>query len=234
MDDAPTPNRTPPRTRTIVAALAAALLVGASAGVAVYAVVANGDDGATGGTTTVVREVAGPGGQTSQSTSSTSLLSVGDIYRHTHKGVVEITINSSESTPFGQQDQQAQGSGFVYDKKGDIITNSHVVSGASTITVRFSNGSAYKAKLVGTDTSTDLAVVDVEAPASMLSPLPLGDSDTVQVGDGVVAIGSPFGLAQTVTSGIVSALHREITSPDNFTIDDSIQTDAAINHGNSG
>jgi S1-C subfamily serine protease len=108
------------------------------------------------------------------------------------------------------------------------------VSGASSIQVRFWNGSTYKAKVVGTDASTDLAVIHVNAPASLLSPLQLGDSAAVAVGDGVVAIGSPFGLEETVTSGIVSALHRQMTSPNNFTIDDSIQTDAAINHGNSG
>jgi putative serine protease PepD len=98
----------------------------------------------------------------------------------------------------------------------------------------FSNGKSYEATVVGTDSSTDLAVLKVDAPASLLRPLALGDSSRVQVGDGVIAIGSPFGLDQTVTTGIVSALHREITAPNNFAIDDAIQTDAAINHGNSG
>src|SRR5213079_2589336 len=114
------------------------------------------------------------------------------------------------------------------------VTNQHVVAGANSITVTFWNGKNVKATLVGTDPSTDLAVIHVSVPSAQLHPLPLGNSSAVQVGDGVVAIGSPFGLAETVTSGIVSALHRQMTSPSGFAIDNSIQTDAAINHGNSG
>ena len=103
-----------------------------------------------------------------------------------------------------------------------------------SITVTFPNGKSYKGRLVGSDSSTDLAIVRVSAPSSELTPLQVGNSDAVQVGDPVVAIGSPFGLAGTVTSGIVSALHRSISAPNNFTIANSIQTDAPINHGNSG
>ena len=103
-----------------------------------------------------------------------------------------------------------------------------------SINVKFWNGAVYTARLIGSDSSTDLAVVRVSAPSSILHPLTLANSDLVQVGDGVLAIGSPFGLAGTVTSGIVSALHRSMTSPNHFTIGDSIQTDAPINHGNSG
>jgi putative serine protease PepD len=100
--------------------------------------------------------------------------------------------------------------------------------------VKFSDGSVYKATVVGSDTSSDLAVLHVDAPASKLTPLELGDSSNVAVGDGVVAIGNPFGLDNSVTSGIVSALNREIAAPDNTPIEGAIQTDAAINHGNSG
>ncbi|MBA3347012.1 MAG: trypsin-like peptidase domain-containing protein, partial [Actinobacteria bacterium] len=128
----------------------------------------------------------------------------------------------------------SQGSGFVYDDKGHVVTNHHVVDGAETATVILADGSTYDAKVVGSDPSTDLAVLLVDAPASALVPLELADSDALKVGDGVVAIGSPFGLDQTVTSGIVSALHRQITAPNDFSINDAIQTDAAINHGNSG
>jgi len=102
------------------------------------------------------------------------------------------------------------------------------------VRVRLASGASYTASVVGTDASTDLAVLKVDAPASALHPLTLADSSSVVVGQGVVAIGSPFGLENTVTAGIVSALHREIQAPNNFTIEDAIQTDAAINHGNSG
>ena len=114
------------------------------------------------------------------------------------------------------------------------MTNQHVVNGATSITVNFPNGKSYEGQLVGTDSSTDLAVIRVSAPSSSLHPLTLGDSSTVQVGDAVIAIGSPFSLPGTVTSGIVSALHRSIESPNNYPIADAIQTDAPINHGNSG
>src|SRR5205823_789863 len=110
----------------------------------------------------------------------------------------------------------------------------HVVRGATSVSVKFQDGSTYKGTVVGTDPSTDLAVVHVNAPASKLVPLALADSSKVAVGDGVVAIGNPFGLDGTVTSGIVSALDREISAPDNSPIEGAIQTDAAINHGNSG
>src|SRR5205809_4762672 len=116
-----------------------------------------------------------------------------------------------------------------------MVTTRRAVAGANSITVACWNGRNVKAQLIGTHPSTDLAVIRVSAPASLLHPLSLGDSNAVQVGNGVVAIGSPFGLSETVTSGIVSALHRSIPSPNpQFTISDSIQTDAAINHGNSG
>src|SRR5262249_23762306 len=167
---------------------------------------------------------------------------VNAVYRGARDGVVEITVTTSGGSdsspfPFGGSDSpksQAQGSGWVYDSDGHIITNNHVVSGATSISVQFSDGSKYSAKLVGADPSTDLAVIKVNAPSSKLHPLTLGDSSRLEVGDGVVAIGSPFGLDETVTSGIVSALNRDISSTNNFTISGAIQTDAAINHGNSG
>jgi S1-C subfamily serine protease len=215
-----------PRTRSLafVAALAAALVVGVGAGALAFAVI--GDDGGT----TVVRQVTVGGSQPA----SAGGLTVGQIYDRASKSVVEITVDTTSGSQFGEQQQQAQGSGFVYDENGDVVTNDHVVEGADSISVQFWNGATYKAKLVGSDPSTDLAVIRVSAPASLLQPLQLADSSKVAVGDPVVAIGSPFGLQGTVTSGIVSALHRAMTAPNNFTINDSIQTDAAINHGNSG
>jgi putative serine protease PepD len=214
------------RTLSTAAVLVAAAAIGVG-GAATYAGLAPE------GTRTIVRQETVSNGEPAANTTG---LSVSDIYQRTQKGVVEITVTTSQSAnPFGgQQTQQAQGSGFVYDSNGRIITNQHVVEGATSISVRFWNGKTYKAEVVGSDPSTDLAVIKVDAPASVLTPLTLADSDAVAVGDNVVAIGSPFGLENTVTSGIVSALHRQMTSPNNFSIDDSIQTDAAINHGNSG
>jgi len=167
-------------------------------------------------------------------------MTVHEIYERAASGVVRVnaTSNSTSSSgtpsPFGAQGVSALGSGFVIDKTGHIVTNYHVVEGADEVTVSFSNRDTVKAEVVGTDPSSDLAVLRVQTAASALTPLPLGNSDNVQVGDPVVAIGNPFGLDRTVTAGIVSALQRLITAPNQFTIDHVIQTDAPINHGNSG
>ena len=217
--------RTTRRIAAIVAALVAAVVIGAGVGAGSYAALS--DNG-----TTTVREVTVT---TSNGNTETAGFSLADIYAMSYKGVVKITTTGVAAAPFGgEQQQSAQGSGFVYDRKGTVVTNQHVVDGANTISVQFSNGKSYSATVVGTDPSTDLAVLHVSAPTSLLSPLRLGDSRTLEVGDSVVAFGSPFGLEGTMTSGIVSALHRQMTAPNNFTITDSIQTDAAINHGNSG
>jgi S1-C subfamily serine protease len=122
----------------------------------------------------------------------------------------------------------------VIDKEGHVVTNYHVVRRASSIEVSFSNQETVSARVVGTDPSTDLALLDVNVDAKALTPLTLADSDKVRVGDPVVAIGNPFGLERTVTAGIVSALQREVSAPNDFTIDHVIQTDAPINSGNSG
>jgi putative serine protease PepD len=216
-----------PRTSTALAALAGAVLIGAGGGAATYAAFSSSDSHA------VVRQVTV---ENSVPTSAGTSLSVAQVYQRANKGVVEVTVTSTgQSDQFGQsQSQQALGSGFVYDDEGHIVTNEHVVDGAQSISVKLWNGATYKATLVGSDASTDLAVLKLDAPNSVLHPLTLGNSDAVGVGQGVVAIGSPFGLEETVTSGIVSALHRSMQAPNNFTINDSIQTDAAINHGNSG
>src|SRR6187551_3640426 len=208
--------RLPSRSLKIAAAGAAAVVLGAGGGVAAYEV-ASGT-----ATQTVVRQVT----VTDSQPAASSALSVSALYDRVHQGVVTIKV----TTPEGQ----ALGSGFVIDSEGHIVTNDHVVDGASSISVEFSDGSTYDAQLVGTDASTDIGVIKVDAPSSELTPLQLGDSGALQVGDEVVAIGSPLGLNETVTSGIVSALNRTITSPNNFSINDAIQTDAAINHGNSG
>jgi S1-C subfamily serine protease len=173
--------------------------------------------------------------------STNAALPVREIYRRSAPGVVQITASSAPTvqtdpfgTPFQTPGQQALGSGFVMDKAGHIVTNFHVVDGASKIEIGFSNHDTRKASIVGTDPSTDLAVLKVEATARALTPLPLADSDSVEVGDPVVAIGNPFGLERTATLGIVSALQRAVTAPNGYTIDHVIQTDAPINQGNSG
>ena len=123
---------------------------------------------------------------------------------------------------------------MVYNDKGYILTDEHVVNDATSVQVNFQDGKSYPAKVVGTDPSTDVGVIKVNAPASELHPIPLADSSQAQVGDPVVAIGSPFSLPETTTSGIVSQTGRSIMAPNNYTIPNAIQTDSAINPGNSG
>jgi S1-C subfamily serine protease len=166
-------------------------------------------------------------------------LSVRDIYRKDGPGVAFIQSEVVQQTPnaFGlpeRQEGEATGSGFVLNKDGYIATNAHVVAGSRHVQVRFGEGKDVTAKIVGSDASTDLAVVKVDPGKVKLTPVPLGDSGGVQVGDPVVAIGNPLGFEDSVTAGIVSALGRNIQAPNEFTIDHAIQTDAAINPGNSG
>jgi putative serine protease PepD len=163
-------------------------------------------------------------------------LSINQVYRAAAPGVVHITATSQTSDVFGNtQQQQSIGSGFVIDKAGHIVTNYHVVQGAKTVQVSFSNHESMAAKVVGSDPATDIAVLKVSAPSRALRPLTLGNSSTVEVGDQVIAIGNPLGYDRSVTSGIVSAVQRSITAPNQVsTIGHVIQTDAALNHGNSG
>ena len=164
---------------------------------------------------------------------------VSGIYKEEGPGVVFVQARGTSSdSPFGLPDQQggtATGSGFVVDKDGTIITNAHVVEGSDDVAVRFEEDSEFvDAKVVGRDPSTDIAVLEVDPDKAKLRPIPLGDSSKVKVGDPVVAIGNPFGFTRTVTTGIVSALQRQIEAPNGFPIRDVIQTDASINPGNSG
>ena len=215
------------RTLTRIAVGAAALALAAGTGAATYATLSDAPQ------STVVREVAVTDATAAVSNGTST---IGEVYDRAHASVVEITVTTAAPAgPLGPDGTaQAQGSGFVYDTSGHVVTNAHVVDGAQSIRVTFSNGKTYDATPVGTDASTDLAVLKVDAPASVLVPLTLGDSAEVAVGDTVVAIGSPFGLENSVTTGIVSALGRSMEAPNGFTINGSIQTDAAINHGNSG
>jgi S1-C subfamily serine protease len=197
------------------------------------------------GSTTTVREIRTVPGSASVSFARGHALSIYEVFKRSAPGVVQVTSTQVVQVPtdpfFGNpfgtpqtQRQQALGSGFVIDKAGHIVTNYHVVQGARQVEVSFSNNESVKARVVGTDPSSDLAVLQVKVSSRALTPLPLGDSDAVRVGDSVVAIGNPFGLDRTVTAGIVSALQRQITAPNEYAIDHVIQTDAPINHGNSG
>ncbi|HEX5896704.1 MAG TPA: trypsin-like peptidase domain-containing protein [Thermoleophilaceae bacterium] len=192
----------------------------------------------TGDTTTVVRE-----SQTTQPTAASTGSagrSVREIYKQEGRGVVFIQsrgVTSDSGSPFGLPQQgTATGSGFVVDTDGTIVTNAHVVEGADSVQVRFDeNGEFVDAEVKGVDTSTDIAVLKIDpSDVDELTPLPLGDSSKLEVGDSVIAIGNPFGYSRTVTTGIVSGLQREIQAPNGFTIPDVIQTDASINPGNSG
>jgi S1-C subfamily serine protease len=212
-------------------AFGSALLGGAIVAVAGLLALATGLVSTGGGSTTttasgtVAASTATPAAAVTTDESSGN--TVNQIYKADANGVAFIESKVAEGV--------ASGSGVVLDDEGHVLTNNHVVEGGEEITVSLEEGGEmYAAEVVGTEPNKDLALLKVEAPAAKLHPLALGDSDAVEVGDPVVAIGNPFDLKRTVTSGIVSALQREIQAPDGVTIDHVIQTDAAINPGNSG
>jgi putative serine protease PepD len=218
--------------------IAAPFSLGAMAGAAILAVI-----GGSGGTVSRGAAPAAPAtGAASFASLASAQLDAQTIYSRDSPGVVDITVTESAPqgglTPFapsgGAGQAQAEGTGFVYDKSGDIITADHVVAGATKIVVRFRDGTSAKATLVGADPSSDTAVIKVSVSADKLTPLTLADSAAVVPGEGVVAIGSPFGYAESITAGIVSAVGRHISAPNGYTIPNAIQTDTAINHGNSG
>jgi S1-C subfamily serine protease len=164
-----------------------------------------------------------------------------DVYRAISPGVVNITTTAYVQTFFGVYPQRGSGSGSIMDQEGRILTNYHVVAeGAqargqqASIEVALADKSTYPATIVGADPDHDLAVLKIEAPAAKLTPVPLGDSAGLLVGQKVLAIGNPFGLQQTLTTGVISALERPLKSPSGQQIAGVIQTDAAINPGNSG
>jgi len=221
-------------TRIARSSLVSALLGGAV--VAVVLLLA----GVVGGerTTTVVQQspIAEPA-----AAGGTRGLTARDIYKRDAPGVafVRAQITRQSQSPFDLSPQEergeASGSGFAIDDDGHLVTNAHVIDGASAVSVTFGErGKTRRARVVGRDPSTDLALLKVDPDGLDLKPLELGDSGTVQVGDPTIAIGNPFGLDRTLTTGVVSALQRRIGAPNGFGIDNVIQTDAAINPGNSG
>jgi S1-C subfamily serine protease len=230
--------------RFISSSLGSALLGGAVVAVFGWIAIAAGWVQSEGGTTTttvaapLTAPIADSGGDGDANI-------VNQIYKRDADGVafIESQVAAQEAapspfSPFGEPEPEggtATGSGFVIDKEGHLLTNNHVVDGAEAIQVKLGDSETpYEAELVGADPSMDLALLDVKAPADELHPLRLGRSAEMEVGDPVVAIGNPFGLDRTVTSGIVSALQRQIEGGEGFSITDVIQTDAAINPGNSG
>jgi S1-C subfamily serine protease len=213
--------------RALVPLLAA--LAGGAIGAGIVVAV---DDGATTTRTVVEQAPLRPG--------DGEALDAAEIYRRDGPGVVFIVaeVVDPAQTPFDfgvpQQRGRSTGTGFVIDDDGNILTNAHVVENATDVAVRFSDATTARAEIRGRDRSSDLALIKVDPDGLDLKPLSLGTSADVRVGDPTVAIGNPFGLERTLTTGVVSALQRRIDAPDGFTITDVIQTDAAINPGNSG
>ena len=214
---------------------AAALVIPALIGAGVALGVVGLTGGFGDGTTTVVREPAAAmvasapadDGRVAEAPAPDgSTLSVAELVRRESPAVVLVSVRSGEGGGFG--------SGFVIDRQGHILTNAHVVDGATSTTITFSDGTEEKAQVLGVDNSTDLAVLKVGELPPGVRPVPLGDSAALVVGQDVVAIGNPYGYERTATTGIVSALERTIRSPNGFAIQNAIQTDAAINQGNSG
>jgi putative serine protease PepD len=212
------------------APLLAAALVGGGSGAAVVA--ATHDDGKT---TTVTSEAPTP--VESVAASSGGALTSRQIYDGAKDSVAFITarVTQADAGPFGQSESgQATGTGFVVSKDGYVVTNAHVVEGATSVRVKIGDGETKTARIVGQDPSTDIALLKVDAGGQDLQPRARADSGNVHVGDPTYAIGNPYGLERTLTTGVVSALDREIRAPNGFSIDGVIQTDAALNPGNSG
>jgi S1-C subfamily serine protease len=211
-------------------------VIGAGAAVGVVAGLGTG----SGRTTTTLVQQAPFGGSDNASDSDTGL-TAGDIYKRDAPGVVfvraQIVQRTQSPFDFGLpqvQRGEATGSGFVIDKAGTILTNAHVVNSATKVSVQFEDKQSVEAKVLGKDESTDLALLQVDPAGLKLAPLTLGSSKAVQVGDPAIAIGNPFGLERTLTTGVISAVKRTIQAPNSFEIDDVLQTDAPINPGNSG
>jgi putative serine protease PepD len=204
-----------------LAALGACALIAGAGGAGVAAVVVDGHGNSSAATTAAAdRGTVRPVAQTTDSTAKS-------VYDGAKDAVVYISAQTGQGT--------ATGSGFVISSDGKIITNEHVVDGATSVTVKIgTDGKEQTAQVLGADASKDLALLKVDPGTTKLHALSFGDSSTLQVGDSVYAIGNPYGLDHTLTSGIVSALHRDIQAPSGATIPGAIQTDAALNPGNSG
>jgi putative serine protease PepD len=202
-------------------ALVVAAVGGGAVGAGVMAAVE--DEGTTATTTVPTREVV----DQSQGSSSLSAL-----YKQVSPSVVEIQVQSEPDSPFGAP-QNGTGTGWMFDAT-HVVTNQHVIDGTNEATIRFEDGREAQARVIGSDPSTDVAVLELNEGADAPAALDRGSTEALEVGDSVVAIGSPFGLEGSLTTGVVSGLGRTIQAPDGFAIDDVVQTDAALNPGNSG
>ena len=235
------------RNAPIALLLVTSAMLGGGVSTGILALAGAFDDGGATATTVVQPSTS----STSASTSSTAAESDGGaldaeaLYAATSAGVVDITATgtsdaqSQSVSPFGQdpgqqQSSTATGTGFVVDDQGHIVTASHVVDGASKITVKFEDGTTRTATLLGQDDATDVAVLKIDASGLTLHPLTLGSSASVDVGDDLAVIGDPFGYARSISTGIVSGVDRTIEAPNGFTVAHALQTDAAMNPGNSG
>ena len=217
--DEPRPPRRRNGRRLVAVGLAAAVLAGGGAGAGVVALTGDGNGDAS--TTAAATTVPVSAGDTSSNS-----LNAKAVYAAVSTGVVEIAAGGSGSS--------ATGSGFVVDAQGHIVTAAHVVDNASSIKVTFADGTTRTATLTGKDDATDVAVLKIDPSGLTLHPLALGSSASLEVGDALAAIGSPFGYEESFSTGIVSGLDRTIQAPNGFTVAHAIQTDAALNPGNSG
>jgi putative serine protease PepD len=208
--------------RTLLITVAAAGVIGGAAGATIDHELGGDNGTATAATRTVPAQTAA----TNRPANPTGGLDAGAIYDRTKDAVAFITSRTSEGV--------ATGTGFAISKDGYLVTNAHVVDGATRVTVKVGDGKTVTAKVVGVDQSTDIALLKIDVGDTPLATVALGDSSAVAVGDPVFAIGNPFGLDRTLTTGVVSALQRSIDAPNGFAITNVIQTDAALNPGNSG
>ena len=231
------PPRRPPSGGRLAALLVGAAVLGA--GIVAAILGAAGAIHTAGGTTTVVGSSAGAVVTSARGTTSIDPTA---LYARAAGGAVDITVSSGSSSSSGpggpfqppNQSSTALGSGAVIDGQGHILTAEHVVDGATSITVTFQDGTKRKAKLVGSDPSTDTAVIKVDPAGLTLHPLALGSAASLRVGDALAVIGDPFGYDRSLSTGLVSGLDRTISAPNGFTVAHAIQTDAALNPGNSG
>ncbi len=205
--------------------VSAAAILGAAGGAAVVGIAGDAQTH-----TTTIETTSQPPVKVADRAGANGGLTAEQVYAQAKDSVAYITSQISS----GGQRGEATGSGFVVSKEGLIVTNAHVVEGATAVTVKVGDGATHPATVVGRDESTDLALLRVDGGGQTFTPLTFGDSASVHVGDAAYAIGNPYGLDRTLTGGIVSALHRQIDAPNGYAIDDAIQTDAPINPGNSG